>query len=154
MHVVLQEFTQVAPFASIVIAAVDRALFDQRYLANQWAGLDGEVGEEWHNCFDVSAETECMSSIEQVCSLLVNLAIYTHDRGVYFGIGDEAVGSWTALPHEILSEDSIACSERLRSPLVFIWGSIPNFESLLVLIVEEEVVYYKAYLAGHAHEIG
>jgi hypothetical protein len=43
---------------------------------------------------------------------------------------------------------------RFRSALVFFRGTISNLESLLVPIVEEEVVYQKSYFAGNAHKRG
>ena len=78
LHLVPEQFAQIAPFALVVVAAVDKALLDQRYLVYEGSSVGRQVGEEWHDSLDVSVEAKGMTSVKQVCSLLMNLAIRSH----------------------------------------------------------------------------
>lgn len=103
LHMLAQEITNTAPFASVVVAAVDRALLVQGDVLDERSGLLGEIGEKWYDGFNIATEAECPVGIKHVYGFLVDFAIHTHDRGVHFDVGDQDVGGRIALAQEITS---------------------------------------------------
>lgn len=104
---------------------------------DEWSRLRCEISKEWNYSLDISPETKCMRTVENMCGFVIDLTIHAHYGSVYVCFRHQSVGCWSALTCKVMAEDIVFRSGDRRSTFELFWVFVSDFENLIALIVEK-----------------